>query len=268
MAKLNIFAFKTYKAVMEHFLFGEGNWGQLTKAADALRCQKSYLSRVIKAELHITPDHAYKLAIHWRLSAEERDYFLTLVDWERAADPEYRKFLDAKIKEFRRKHESIQERTERKSLVIDSFQATYFSSWLNCALHFLSSIPQCQTVNAMSERLSIKKELVEMHLNQLSEYGYVEEKNGKWIYKGGEFHAPKDSPLVVLHHQNWRTRSILDAQNFNNQSVHYTAVQTMSRADAEKIKELMLQFIADSSRIAGPSKPEEAIAITCDLFTI
>ena len=73
---------------------------------------------------------------------------------------------------------------------------------------------------------------------------------------------------MVLHHQNWRTRAVMDTQDFENTNVHYTAVQTVSKADFARLKELLLQFISEASQIAGPSKPEEGLALTCDLFTI
>lgn len=60
----------------------------------------------------------------------------------------------------------------------------------------------------------------------------------------------------------------MDAQDLENSSIHFTAVQTVSRVDFDRLKELLLHFISDSSQISGPSAPEEGIAITCDLFKI
>ncbi len=62
---------------------------------------------------------------------------------------------------------------------------------------------------------------------------------------------------------------MMDAQNLGQgESVHYTGVQTMSVEDAQKIKELLLNFLGDASRIASPSKPEECLALTFDLFKV
>ena len=135
-------------------------------------------------------------------------------------------------------------------------------------MHFLTSIPKYQHLEALSDRTGLKKEILLNYLQQLETQGYIENKNNKWVYKSGEFHAAKDSPLVMIHHQNWRARALLDAQSTQNESVHYTAVQTMSIEDAEKIKDLLLTFISESSQIAGPSNPEEGVVITCDFFKI
>jgi hypothetical protein len=39
-------------------------------------------------------------------------------------------------------------------------------------------------------------------------------------------------------------------------------------ADIPVVKELLLEFIAECNRILGPSNPETAIAIACDLFEV
>jgi len=253
---------------MAYMLSAKGRRGQLTRAAEALKCQRSYLSRVISENLQLTPDHAFQLANFWKLPQDHSEYFRTLVEFERAGNPDFRRHLKDSLSKMKAKHESVQERTSRTGLSVDALKLNYFSSWISSAVHFLTSVPEYQSVKALSLRLGIKPEYVLKHLQSLQTQGFVEEKNDLWIYKAGEFHAPKDSPLVILHHQNWRNRAIQDAQDPENGNVHFTIVQTLSREDFERLKELMLQFISECTEIAGPSKPEEGIAMTCDLFRV
>lgn len=266
--EFQVFSAKNYKLIMKRKLLGAENRGQISRAAEYLNCQRSYLSRVISDEPHLSPDHALQLSLFWKLKPDERDYFLTLVEHERAATPELRAYTLSKILELKKKHESIGNRTERKSEGFEAERVTYFSSWEWSAIHFMTSIPELQTAKKISEKLGLKESEVLKKLKVLVEREFVEEVRDRFIYKGGEFHAPKNSPLVLLHHQNWRARAVLDAQDFGNDGLHYTNIQTMSREDAEKLKTLLLDFISESNRIAGPSKPEEAIAITCDLFRL
>lgn len=264
----NVYKFDTYKDFLREMLISAGKRGQLTRAAEALHCQRSYLSRVIAEGLHLTPDHAFKLALFLRLSADECEYFQTLVDFERAGDPQYRAHLQQRLAGMKRQHESVQQRAARADFSLDTLQVSYFSTWLWSALHFLTSIPAYQSLEALANRLGARPDFLRRHLEQLAAQGFVEERGGRWFYKKGEFHAPKDSPLVVLHHQNWRARAVQDAQDITGDSIHFTAVQTVSKKDFERIKGLLLNFIEEASRIAGPSQPEEGIAITCDVFKI
>lgn len=263
-----VFSFNSYKSVMSHLLLDPSRRGQLSRAAEFLNCQRSYLSRVISDKEHLTPDQAFMLCQFWKFNSEEREYFIVLVNYERAGQLEYRHFLKSKISEMKKKHESIQERTQRQSFVDNNLELQYFSSWISCALQFLTMIPNLQTVEALAEHLSLKREVIKGYLQQLQQQDLVEFKNNKWINKSTNFHLPKESPLVVFHHQNWRNRAILDAQNVSSDHVHFTGVYTLSKNDYHRVKEMLLSFIADANSLVGPSACEEGIALTCDLFRI
>src|SRR4051812_14315407 len=92
-----VYTYSSYKPLMADRLNGEGRRGQLSRAAEALNCQRSYLSRVINSNLHLTPDHAFQLARFWLLNADETDYFTLLVDYDRAGTPEFRQALKGKL---------------------------------------------------------------------------------------------------------------------------------------------------------------------------
>jgi uncharacterized protein (TIGR02147 family) len=264
----SIWGFTSYVEFLKARLTGRENRGRLSRAGESLKVQRSYLSRVLAGELHITPDHAYGLTEFLGLTDDERDYFLTLVEQERASSASYREFQKRRANELRLRYESIDERTQRKALVQMERDVEYFSAWHWSAIHFLTSVPQNQSASSISDRLSLSPSIVAEVLNGLERRGYVKRSSDRWIYHSGEFHTPKEDPLTVIHHQNWRSRAVLDAQMNRDDSLHFTAIQTMSRADFARIRRLMLNFISESSRIAGPSEPEDAIALTCDLFRI
>ena len=263
-----IFHLHSYKKLMQKMLLDQATRGEVTKAANFLGVQPSYLSRVMSQELQITPDHAFKLSRYWNLNGDEHTYFMLLVDHARAGDREYRADIEAKLNRLREKHQLVQERASRSHLSTEMVDVTYFSTWLWSAIHFLTSIPEYQTADAISSRLNIKTDLALFYLRSLAERDFIESKGSRWVYKRGEFHAEKNSPLVILHHQNWRQRASVDSQDFNSNGVHFTAVQTVSLKDYDRLKNLLLDFISKFSALAAPSTPEEGIALTCDLFKI
>jgi hypothetical protein len=109
---------------------------------------------------------------------------------------------------------------------------------------------------------------IKSSLQILEKMEFILKKNNKWVYTSGDFHIPKNSPLVVLHHQNWRHRAVSAAQDFETNNVHFTGILTLSHRDRERLKELILNFIADANKISGPSNPEEAMALCCDYYKI
>ena len=128
--------------------------------------------------------------------------------------------------------------------------------------------PNSQSVGAVADRLGLSKATVPHFLEQLLSWGLVRQDGSSWIYAGGAFHLPKDSPLVIQHHQNWRARAILDAQIPGSSGLHYTNVQTVAKSDIPTLNELMLKFIADCKEILDPSPEEDVVAITCDVFRV
>lgn len=254
---------------MEHFFRQKGNRGALSRAAEALNCQRSYLSRVINGDLHLTPDQAYMLCRFWRLKAIEQEYFQCLVDIERAASGSYREFLKDRLADILRRNESLAERIQKPEPLLSSAnEALYFSTWQWAAIHFLTSINDYQGLQKLSERLSLPKEHLQMFLERLKDMGYVQQRGSRWEFRQGEFHLPNNSPFVIQHHQNWRSRAVLDAQFYNPDSVHYTNVQTASREDIQRIKNVLFEFISQCKRTLDPSPPEEGVVILCDVFKI
>jgi hypothetical protein len=267
MTERSVFEFLNYKSAMKYLLRGAGKRGALSRTAETLNCQRSYLSRILNFELHLTPDQAFLFAKHWLRRPNEREYFQVLVEYERAGDRHYREELQAKLKELKRKHDALSERVLRPA-PSNPEQSLYFSAWYWSAIHFLTSSNKYQTVVALSEKTCLPQAMVLTCLEQLEAWSFVRQKNGRWEYLGGEFHLPSDSPFVFMHHQNWRNRAIIDSQMKSGDSIHYTNIQTISSSDLPLVKELHLKFINECNKVMGPSKPEEAVVLTCDLFKL
>ena len=261
----SVFEFDSYKPVMVAYL--KKRRGALSRAAEAMNCQRSYLSRVMNSKMHLTPDQAFILGQHLQLLDDEKKYFQLLVEYDRAADRNYRQFVAAEIKSLKQKHESLSE-IIKKPQTIEASEAVYFSAWYWTALHFLTSSPEFQTPKDLAKKLELPITFVHSCLDQLNSWGFVKHQNGRYEFAKGEFHLPKGSPFVHMHHQNWRARAILDSQLPTNENIHFTNFQVASRGDIEKIKSLALEFIRNCNQRLGPSKSEDGVAITLDIFKI
>jgi uncharacterized protein (TIGR02147 family) len=263
------FAYKSYKQFLSDLIENsERSWGGISRLADAAGCQRSYLSRVLSAELHLTPDHLYGICSWLKLAENETEYLLTILEEERASTLSYRERLKEKSTRLRKQHNELQNKVNRPLAPLDEKDYIYYSTWLFSALHILVSITAYQTTKEIASRLQLPVATAEHMLKQLQAWELIKFQKGKWSFSSAERHVPKRSPLVSFHHQNWRQRAVMDAQNPETDGVHFTVVQSMNEAAYKKIQTRLLDLIEEASKIAGPSPAEKLVCFTADFFEV
>lgn len=268
MKAVSVFSFRDYKEYLKNRIRHEPeSWGLITRLAKAAGCQRTYLSRALNGPTHLTPDQVFGLSAYWQLSPDETEGLFALLEIGRTASASYRAHLESKFAGLKRRSESLSRRMKKARLPGEEHESTYYSSWHWCAVHILVSIPEFQTPGVIARKLGISEELVLTTLQKLEAFGLVKKlANGKWVYGSAELYLPGHSPLIAQHHANWRARAVLDSQLKRPETVHYTMVQSMSVAVREQLRLKMLEFIAESAKIAGPSDPEVSVCIACDFF--
>jgi len=268
--ELRVFEFNSYKTYLKKLISSaEKKYGMTSKLAEAASCQRSYLSQVLNGNVHLTPDHGYGISQFLKFSEIEADYFLLLLEYDRAATSLFKSRIEAKLKKIRTDQQDLSKRISAKVIDIYDPITRYYSSWVWMAIHLLTSIPHYQTAKSIASRLEIPETLVLMTLQDLEKMEFVEKKDHQlWVYKGSNLHLTTQSPSVILHHNNWRQRALLDAALFSSTSIHYTSLVTLSKRDLEFIKTKLLDWIEQSRKIVEPSQSEELACISIDYFKV
>ncbi|MGE0525996.1 MAG: TIGR02147 family protein [Bdellovibrionales bacterium] len=264
----NLYSTVDYRDFLRREIGGRGERGLLTRLADQAQCQRSHVSRVLSGKLHFTMDQAFRISRYLGLGDEESHYFMKLVEYARCGDLEYRQSLARELSRLKKEHENLAKRIKDPSLQEYKLQTTYYSQWFWSAVHIAVSIPELQKASALADRLKLPLALVESILRDLEKFNLVRHERGKWFIDSGSIHLPKDSPLNSIQHSNWRARAVQATQNPDDTGVHYTVVQSISRSDFEKIRQLVLKMIDDYAKIARPSKEEELVCFLCDFFRV
>jgi uncharacterized protein (TIGR02147 family) len=264
-----VFQFNDYKSLLKSVLNSpESKRGLSRELSQAAQCQPSYFSSVINGHTHLTPDHAYGITRFFVLNEDETSYFLLLVDHARSGSPTLKARISAQLKSLKTEQENLAKRLKRPALSTDTENSVYYSTWAWSAIHILVSIPEFQDPKKIASKLKLTESYVIQVLDELERINLVKSSGKKWTYHSGSLHVPKHSPFVTTHHNNWRQQAVAHAQVFPDDGVHYTNVTSVSALAFEKLKTLVLNFIDESTRIAGPSEPEELVAITVDFFVV
>lgn len=242
--------------------------GFITQLASAAPCQRSYLSKVLSGSIHITTDQAFNISKFLNHTELESQYFFTLVERERASTKTYGDHLKNRLKKLKQDHDDLSKRLNRTVVDQSDKEAFYYSSFIPCLLHILTSIPEYQTLERISRATHLPETLVEQILSELEKHHFIRKENNHYIFVGHSLHVSRSSPYVLFHHQNWRNQAMQFAQRKNSDNIHYTNIQSMSLKAFEKIRMDLLASIQRTAEISGPSKEEIMVCLLADLFVI
>ncbi|MBL7557214.1 MAG: TIGR02147 family protein [Bdellovibrionaceae bacterium] len=265
---INVFLFTDYKQFLKSYIDGRKNSRGLSKKmADAAQCQPSYLSQALHSKVQLTPDQAMGIAQFIQMDPDEREYFLILVDWARAHRPELKKLLHDKIKGIQNQQSDLSKKLQRPPPKNMEHLVKYYSSWVYAYVHVLTSIPEYQSVDAISKKIFMTIDETFQVLSFLESVSLVRREGTRWVYTSVELHVDAKSPLIANHHNNWRSESVKDSQ-FHDQenSVHFTGVYSVSKSDFPVLKELILATIKSLNSQALASGTEDLIVFCCDYF--
>ncbi len=260
---------RDYKAyIIERMSLVGGRRGYQAQLAHAAGCQPSFLSQVLNGPTHLTPDQASGLAAFWNLSDIEAEYFLTLVHLARCSAKAYKAFLLRKLKELEEQRNDISKKlkTPRSKSKI---KLKYYSTWHYAAIHVLLSVPGYQTSDKIARHLRLPLATVDRCLTDLVQMDLIEKGNGDaWRVVSHDIHLEKDSPWTWTNHAHWRVYATQRMQEGGSGHVHYTGIYALSQATAEKLRDMTLQFIADSRKQVALSEEEALVCWQCDFFPI
>ncbi len=267
--RMNIYDYDDYKDYLSaHIKTKKGVRGYQGILAESAKCHPSYFSQALKGKQELTPDQGINIAIFLNLNSSETQYFMNLLSYARAFNPDLKKFLKLQIESQKNVSEKLSDRIIKQDNV-QEVDSIYYSSWMWLAVHMITSCPEFQNAEMISKRLNIEMpKLIEI-LKKLESMGLIVNENSQWRYLRAPSHLPAESHMTEMNHFNWRNRAILDVQKGHvKESIHYSSVFTMSKKDYSHLRNRIFNMIDESRKLIGPSDSEEAYSFCCDVFKV
>ncbi len=145
---------------------------------------------------------------------------------------------------------------------------TYYSSWIYSAIHILVLIPEMNSAQVIAEKLSLPISKVQEVLEFLLLNGLIQYKDN--LFKSGKarIHLGRQSPMISIHHTNWRMRAINAFDKNSKQDLFFSGPICISRKDAEKIRSTLLNLNDEVEPIIQQSKDEVVYCLFYDFFEI
>ncbi len=261
---MDIWVHANYRAALRSYV--NEIRGNLTSLANAAKCQPSYLLRIINENSHLTPDQAFRVCGHMRLSGKEQEYFLILVEHARAADAEFKRHLQAKLDHLLEEHNNLKDLVKRDSVDDSQTLLEYHRDWRISFLHFLTACRDFRSLESLARRLHLGFEELNQLLMPLVAHGLIELKGNFCRYRSGTGHIPAGSPVLPVFLTNWRLLAAQRSAFKSEKAVFYSNLQTIGRDDVQKLIALAKQFIQKSKILCDDSASEDVIAVNLDVF--
>lgn len=260
---------KDYKKYVNDALGGNiKRSGLRSKAAEAMGVQLTYLSRVLNAEAHLSLEQALQLSEFLGHTEEERKIFLLLLQKDRAGTKKLEQHFQKQIDEIHEKRQLIQNRVKLREELNAVDQAKYYSRWYYACIHVMISIPELSTKAAIATQLNLSISVVTEALEFLISCGLAEDNHDRFSISKRHIHLGSNSENIQKHHMNWRVQAMSSLDNVKKNDLHYSVIISLSRQDATKLKERILQVIEDNMKDVGPSKEEVVYCQAFDFFEI
>lgn len=271
MTTLELLKYRDYKKFLrDSAKANKSLYGYKTRLAEAAGCRASYLSQVFNGAFDLMPEHGLGLSEFWGFSAEERDYFVLLIQLARAGTPQLTKYYEEQLNRISREYERRTLKSDASEISQAESRSLFYSSWHYTAIHDLTTFPGGQTTEAIARRLELPKDLVEQALRALESMQLVRPHGIHWKATVNELIVPTDTYHSAQHISHWTHRAALDVMRPKRplESFHKCWVFGISPEDFQALRELLLEHIRKAQKIVPNSDRQELVCMNLNLFMV
>lgn len=273
---MNLYDYIDYKKFIRDYIknLPYSGRGFKAKIANELRIHTAYVSQVLNKTANFTLEQSIDLSDLLNLTNSEKEYFLLLVQKERAGSKNLESYFINQMNAFVDEQRKLKNRLEAKGEINQVDQQIYYSSWHFMAVHALISTKKFHTPQEIAQQLNIPiskaRETIEFLLNA----AIIVKEGNSFELGSRDIHLSSDSPMISKHHTNWRMKAIssLDASseedNNSFEDMHYSGVISVTEKDAQAIREILIKSIQNSRKVIGQSEPEDVYCYTLDMFKL
>ena len=265
---MSIFKFSSYKPFLEDYIAGlpKGGRGEINRMAEQMDVHPTLVSQVLRGEKDFSIEQVHKLCTYLGLLNLEKDYFILLVQHERARSKDLKRYFGEKIEEVKTKSLDLKTRMSEHRSLSDYERSVFYSSWIYSAIRLFTSVGDGQTLAASVEKFSMPRAEVAQILNFLKEARLVSEEEGVYRMIAAHTHLEFGSPFLGRHHTNWRVKSIQRTDDLTSEELMFTSPFSISRKDFLRIREELTELIKSTSRTIRESPAEDVACLNMDLI--
>ena len=264
---MSIFQHQSYREyIKKKVADGASERGYQSRLAAEAGCHRSYFSQVLSGTCDLTLDQAARLADYWGLNEKETEYFVLLVNHEKAGSAQLQKIVKRRMNEL--KQSSVPDFVLNKSAHVMpvELEVKYYSQWYYGVVNLMIATTKYQTPVAVSQRLNLPLRVVEEAISTLETMGFIRRERNRWRLVHREVFLNESSIMQKLMHTNWRQRAIQGIQNHDPTYFCVSQLFSISEKDIPELEKLVAECYQKMHALVEKSGEEEVVVFNCDLF--
>ncbi len=267
---MQLFECKDYRAFIREWVKSQprNGHGQFRKMAEFLGIQTSMLSQIMASHREMNAETASSLAEFFSLNELESDYFLCLVQLERAGNQRLKSQMKRQLEKLHEQSQKIEKRISKTRELDEPTKAIFYSQWYYSAVRLVTALKGIDTIEAIAERLRLSRAQVARVTRFLVKHGLCVYNGDKLHYGPQSTHVSAESPLAARHHLNWRLKAMENLEGLKSTELVFTSPVAVSKKDAELLRSRFLEMIDEWAKVVDHSPSEQLMCLNIDWVEI
>lgn len=265
---MNIYEYDNYRRFLSAYIgsLPKKGHGTLSLWAKKLGVSTTLISQILAHKKSLSLEMAETLARHLNLTNKETDYFILMVEYDRAGTKNLKEYFYQKLSEAQRNSSFLKNRIQNVTELSSEAKAVFYSNWAYSGITNLVACKDVSTIEDLVSALKIPRQAVIQVIEFLVRHNLIIGRKKGWDVGPQSTYITSDSPLAQKHHQNWRLRAIHTMDECRTEDLFYTSPMSLSLELAKKLRSQLVQFIEETQRQVAPSPSEVVRCLNIDLF--
>ncbi len=240
----------------------------MNRIAEQIGVHPTLVSQVLSGQRDFSVEQIYKLSTYLGLPALEADYFILLLQYERAGTSDLKSYYKGKIGHLKKESLKVSRRIKEHRSLSEYERSIFYSSRIYMAIWLFTSVSDGQTIESVSRKFAISRVQASEVLSFLKSVQLCKERDGVYQMSEQHIHLEYGSPFLARHHTHWRLQSLKRIDDLTEEELMFTSPFSISKKDFVKIREELLKLIQSTSPIIKDSPAEDIACMNLELFWI
>lgn len=266
---LFVYEYDDYRTYLRESLPVKGSErGRRSALSRRLKCRPAFISQVLSENSHFSLEQCVLISEFLEHGARESEYFLAMVQENRAGSIQLKKHFSTQMHRMREEQSRIASRVQAERPLTGEQATRYYSKWTYSAVHIAVLLKEFRTIETLADNMGISRGEAREAVDFLLVAGLLIDHKGTLEARQQRVHLDRESPLIRMHHINWRLRAIQALEKSSIDNLHYSGVLAVTTKAADKIRKLVLKLIEDVEPALQEPNEEELHCLSLDFFPV